>query len=63
MEHRKHTKRWMMAAAFLVLGGWFCWGAGEAISAEPDLSYFRQAKINWRQFEGQKLTIGLNKHP
>ena len=27
------------------------------------LAYYRQAKINWRQFEGQKLTIGLNKHP
>jgi multiple sugar transport system substrate-binding protein len=32
-------------------------------AGESSLAYFRQAKINWRQFEGQKLTIGLNKHP
>ena len=36
---------------------------GEALAGEsPGLAYFRQAKINWRQCEGQKLTIGLNKH-
>ena len=35
----------------------------EAAAGESSLAYFRQAKINWRQFEGQKLTIGLNKHP
>jgi multiple sugar transport system substrate-binding protein len=45
------------------MGGWICWGALEANAAATDLSYFQQAKINWRQFEGQKLTIGLNKHP
>src|SRR3977135_4459949 len=27
------------------------------------LAYYREAKINWRQAEGQSLTIGLNKHP
>jgi multiple sugar transport system substrate-binding protein len=27
------------------------------------LAYFHKAKINWRQAEGQSLTIGLNKHP
>src|SRR6201999_3711148 len=34
-------------------------------SAQEDqtLSYFRQAKVDWRQAAGQKLTIGLNKHP
>jgi multiple sugar transport system substrate-binding protein len=37
---------------------------GEVLAGEsPSLTYFRQAKINWRQAEGQKLTIGLNKHP
>jgi multiple sugar transport system substrate-binding protein len=34
-----------------------------ASAGESSLAYFQQAKINWRQFEGQKLTIGLNKHP
>jgi multiple sugar transport system substrate-binding protein len=34
-------------------------------SAQDDeaLAYYRQAKIDWRQAAGQKLTIGLNKHP
>jgi multiple sugar transport system substrate-binding protein len=34
-------------------------------SAQDDeaLAYYRQAKIDWRQAEGQSLTIGLNKHP
>ncbi|HSR11287.1 MAG TPA: extracellular solute-binding protein, partial [Thermodesulfobacteriota bacterium] len=62
MRHQPCSRRWVAAGALLVLGAWFCWAAG-AIAAEPDLSYYRQAKINWRQFEGQKLTIGLNKHP
>ena len=35
----------------------------EVSAGESSLAYFQQAKINWRQFEGQKLTIGLNKHP
>jgi len=54
--------------AWLVV--WLCLalGAGEAPPAahaqdDASLAYFRQAKINWRQAEGQKLTIGLNKHP
>jgi len=34
-------------------------------SAQDDaaLAYYRQAKIDWRQADGQSLTIGLNKHP
>ncbi len=63
MHYRKRSLRWMALGAFLVLGAWVFWAAAESIAAEPDLSYYRQAKINWRQSEGQKLTIGLNKHP
>lgn len=37
--------------------------AVEAGAGESALAYYREAKINWRAFEGQKLTIGLNKHP
>ncbi len=36
---------------------------GTAYAGEAALDYFKQAKINWRQFEGQKLTMALNKHP
>lgn len=55
--------------------GWRGWlGLGLAVAVllgavelgtagQPDLAYFQQAKINWRQFAGQTLTIGLNKHP
>src|SRR5258708_6315693 len=40
-------------------------GAVLGASAQDDaaLASYRQAKINWRQAEGQSLTIGLNKHP
>jgi multiple sugar transport system substrate-binding protein len=34
-----------------------------AAQDDEALAYYRQAKINWRQAEGQSLTIGLNKHP
>jgi multiple sugar transport system substrate-binding protein len=54
-------------------GWWAAWlwvavlvgGAVPEAQGQDDasLAYFRQAKINWRQAEGQKLTIGLNKHP
>ena len=38
--------------------------AGESRAAEVGgLEYFRQAKINWRAYEGQKIFVGLNKHP
>jgi multiple sugar transport system substrate-binding protein len=60
---RKHS-RWLVTtgvcfAAATVLAVM----AGGAYAGESSLAYFQQAKINWRQFEGQKLTIGLNKHP
>ena len=40
-------------------------GAVTGAQAQEDeaLSYFRQAKVDWRQAAGQSLTIGLNKHP
>ena len=51
-------------ATIAVLGAVALFPLGEALAGEsPGLAYFRQAKINWRQFEGQTLTIGLNKHP
>src|SRR5579859_2066790 len=39
-------------------------GARTALAQNDDvLSYYRQAKIDWRQAAGKKLTIALNKHP
>jgi len=40
-------------------------GGVRKVSAQDDaaLAYYRDAKINWRQAEGQSLTIGLNNHP
>jgi len=48
-----------MFAALLALAG----ASGAVAQDDEALAYFRQAKINWRQAEGQSLTIGLNKHP
>jgi multiple sugar transport system substrate-binding protein len=55
-------RRWLtgllLAMLFVVAG------LGRAWAQDDDaLAYYRQAKINWRQAEGQSLTIGLNKHP
>lgn len=58
----RFNRRWftgvMLAASAMV-------GSIMPASAQDDeaTSYFRQARINWRQAEGQSLTIGLNKHP
>jgi multiple sugar transport system substrate-binding protein len=55
-------RRWitglLLAMLFVVAGV----ASASAQDDEP-LAYYRQAKINWRQAEGQSLTIGLNKHP
>jgi multiple sugar transport system substrate-binding protein len=48
-----------------VAGLMFAMAGARAASAQDDaaLAWYREAKINWRQAEGQSLTIGLNKHP
>ncbi|HEY4253179.1 MAG TPA: extracellular solute-binding protein [Roseomonas sp.] len=40
-------------------------GVARGASAQDDaaLAYYREARINWRQADGQSLTIGLNRHP
>ena len=55
-------RRWINR---LLLATPFTMGGVPNASAQDDaaLAYYRQAKINWRQAEGQSLTIGLNKHP
>ncbi len=43
----------------------FAAGGVQTAFAQNDdaISYYRQAKIDWRQAAGKKLTIALNKHP
>ncbi len=55
-------RRWFSGIALAVLA---LLGTMQSMRAQDDqaLAYYRQAKINWRQAEGQSLTIGLNKHP
>jgi multiple sugar transport system substrate-binding protein len=55
-------RQWLCGALFATLVGIGGWHTAEA-QDDQSLAYFRQAKINWRQAEGQSLTIGLNKHP
>ena len=45
------------------LAAWLLAAMPALAADEAALAYFRQAKINWRQFDGQKLSIALNKHP
>lgn len=51
--------------AGLLLAALFTMAGIPSAAAQDDtaLAYYREAKINWRQAEGQTLTIGLNKHP
>ncbi len=52
-------RRWLVG----VLLGMFVTASGVASALAQDdeaVAYYRQAKINWRQAEGQSLTIGLN---
>ena len=59
MRTRRHWLCGALLAALFMTGGWL-----EAEAQDDQaLAYYRQAKINWRQAEGQSLTIGLNKHP
>ena len=55
-------RRWL---SFVLLAMFCTTGVVPGAWAQDDeaLAYYRQAKINWRQAEGQSLTIGLNKHP
>lgn len=57
-----NQSRWLIGLSFAIL---LTMGSIPAASAQDDeaLAYYRQAKIDWRQAAGQKLTIGLNKHP
>jgi multiple sugar transport system substrate-binding protein len=55
-------RRWFTCALLAML---LMTGRAPSASAQDDqaLAYYREAKINWRQAEGQTLTIAMNKHP
>jgi multiple sugar transport system substrate-binding protein len=61
-ERMRLQRRWL---SFVLLAMFCTTGVVPGAWAQDDeaLAYYRQAKINWRQAEGQSLTIGLNKHP
>jgi multiple sugar transport system substrate-binding protein len=61
-ERMSSRCRWLnglLLAVLLMMAGI----VGAAAQDDEALAYYRQAKIDWRQAAGQKLTIGLNKHP
>ena len=57
IQRRRFTG--LMLATPLAMAG----ARGASAQDDEALAYYRQAKINWRQADGQSLTIGLNKHP
>jgi len=60
----RNYSRWLAGIAIVFFAGMVVASTlVEVYAGEAALAYFRQAKINWRAYEGQKLTIGLNKHP
>ena len=55
-------RRWinrLLLSSPLAMGG----ALGASAQDDAALAYYREAKINWKQADGQSLTIGLNKHP
>ena len=56
--HRRGFGGLLLAAPFTIKGV-----LSAAAQEDQALSYYRQAKIDWRQAAGQSLAIGLNKHP
>lgn len=58
---RSHL-RWLISLSLAML---VAMASIPPASAQDDeaLAYYRQATIDWRQAEGQSLTIGMNKHP
>ncbi|MBS0639201.1 MAG: extracellular solute-binding protein [Acetobacteraceae bacterium] len=58
----KLRRRWLTALV-LTVAALLTWQPPAVAQDDAALDYYRQAKINWRQAEGQSLTIGLNKHP
>jgi len=59
----RNRSRWLAGIGIFLLAGIVVASTAAGVYAgESSLAYYQQAKINWRQFEGQKLTIGLNKH-
>jgi multiple sugar transport system substrate-binding protein len=59
-----NRSRWLTGIGIVIAAGIMVAStAVDMYAGESPLAYFQQAKINWRQFEGQKLSIALNKHP
>jgi len=60
----RNRSRWLIGVGIALFAGMVVASmVAEVYAGEAALAYYRQAKINWRAYEGQKLTIGLNKHP
>jgi multiple sugar transport system substrate-binding protein len=55
---RRDLAGWLLAAPLTIRSV-----LSAAAEGDEALSYYRQAKIDWRQAAGQSLAIGLNKHP
>ncbi len=59
MRLRRRSLTGLLLSTPFALGG-----ARTALAQNDDaLSYYRQAKIDWRQAAGKSLTIAMNKHP
>ena len=55
---RRDFAGWLLAAPFTVKSA-----LGATAEEQQSLSYYKEARIDWRQAAGQSLSIGLNKHP
>ena len=60
---RGHARSFLWVGLLVLLAWSILMPLGTALAEEvAGLDYFKQAKINWRAYEGQKISLGLNKH-
>ena len=60
----KNRSTWLVRIGIVIFAGMMVAGTiADVYAGQANLDYFKQAKINWRAYEGQKLEVGLNKHP
>jgi multiple sugar transport system substrate-binding protein len=63
MRLRRRSLTGLLLATPFTAGGVRSASAQDNQAGDQALSYFQEAKINWRQAEGKSLTIAMNKHP
>ncbi len=61
--HRRSFTGLMLSVPFATGGVQSASAQGGSVPGDAGLGYYQQAKINWRQAQGQSIGIAMDKHP